>query len=367
MRTERETTICPSEITATSLVPPPTSRTMRPTGSAMGTPAPIAAAIDSSMRCTCRAPADRAASSTARRSTSVIPDGAHTTRRGCARRRSSTLAMKWRSIFSVTSKSAMTPWRSGRVAEIVAGVRPIIRCASAPTAGTSPVRSSIATTDGSDSTMPRPRTWTTVFAVPRSMAMSRTGRRARAERRTACPPSVLGAIAYRVPERGPGPRAASCNHVGMHWQVYLSGEIHPDWRERIAQGVAGAGLDLELTGPVTEHAASDDCGVAILGDEDRAFWKDHVGAGVNAIRTRTLLERADVVVVRFGEQYRQWNAAFDAGYAAALGKPLVTLHPEEHDHALKEVDRAALAVAREPEQVVEVLRYVLEGRLPARV
>jgi YtoQ family protein len=153
----------------------------------------------------------------------------------------------------------------------------------------------------------------------------------------------------------------------MRWQVYLSGEIHTDWRERIAQGVADAGLAVDITGPVTDHAASDDCGVAILGEEERPFWRDHVGAGVNAIRTRTLIERADVVVVRFGEQYRQWNAAFDAGYAAALGKPLVTVHPEAHDHALKEVDRAALAVAREPEQVVEVLRYVVDGRLAARV
>ena len=276
--------------------------------------------------------------------------------------------MKWRSIFSVTSKSAMTPWRSGRVAEIVAGVRPIIRCASAPTAWTSPERSSIATTDGSDSTMPRPRTCTTVFAVPRSIAMSRTGRSDHEDERR--PPGPLrwsGPFVYRVPERGAWPRPGPCKDVRMDWQIYLSGEIHTDWRERIAQGIAEAGLDVALTGPVTDHAASDDCGVAILGDEERPFWKDHVGAGVNAIRTRTLIERADVVVVRFGEQYRQWNAAFDAGYAAALGKPLVTLHPEEHDHALKEVDRAALAVAREPEQVVEVLRYVLEGRLPARV
>src|ERR671932_2002530 len=151
----------------------------------------------------------------------------------------------------------------------------------------------------------------------------------------------------------------------MTWQVYLSGEIHTDWRERVEQGAAE--LDVEFTGPVTDHAASDDCGAAILGPEETPFWRDHLGAGVNAIRTRTLLDAADVVVVRFGEQYRQWNAAFDAGFAAALGKPLITLHPEQHDHALKEVDRAALAVAREPEQVVEVLRYVLEGRLPARV
>jgi YtoQ family protein len=149
----------------------------------------------------------------------------------------------------------------------------------------------------------------------------------------------------------------------MGWEVYLAGEIHTDWRERIQAGARDAGLDVTFTAPVTDHAASDDGGVAILGAQDEPFWKDHVGAGVNAIRTRTLIERADVVVVRFAEQYRQWNAAFDAGFAAALGKPLITLHHEQHDHPLKEVDRAALAIAREPEQVVGVLRYVLQGSL----
>jgi YtoQ family protein len=153
----------------------------------------------------------------------------------------------------------------------------------------------------------------------------------------------------------------------MGLNVYLSGEIHTDWRERIERGAADAGLDAEFSSPVTDHAASDTVGSVILGGQERPFWNDNLGAGVNAIRTRTLLERADVVVVRFGEQYRQWNAAFDAGYAAALHKPLVTLHPEAHDHALKEVDRAALAVAREPEQVVDILRYVLHGLLPAAV
>ncbi len=144
--------------------------------------------------------------------------------------------------------------------------------------------------------------------------------------------------------------------------VYLSGEIHSDWRERIVRGAQG--LDVRFSAPVTDHSASDDCGAAILGEPAEQFWRDHLGAGVNAIRTGTLLRAADVVVVRFGEQYKQWNAAFDAGQAAALGKPLITLHPPEHDHALKEVDRAALAVAREPEQVVEILTYVLEGALP---
>ena len=148
------------------------------------------------------------------------------------------------------------------------------------------------------------------------------------------------------------------------WDVYLSGEIHSDWREQIAAGIEAAGLPVRLSAPVTDHAASDDAGAGTLGEEGEPFWRDHMGAGVNAIRTQTLIRAADVVVVRFGDRYRQWNAAFDAGYAAALGKPLVTLHDGEFDHALKEVDRAALATARDSGQVVDVLRYVIEGRLP---
>ena len=146
-------------------------------------------------------------------------------------------------------------------------------------------------------------------------------------------------------------------------KVYLSGEIHTDWREQIID--ACEGLDVSFDSPVTDHAASDDCGVAILGGEDDKYWHDHKGAMVNAIRTRKGIADADVVVVRFGEKYRQWNAAFDAGYAAALGKSLIVLQQPDHDHALKEVDAAALAVAREPAQVVQILQYVLTGKLPA--
>ena len=145
----------------------------------------------------------------------------------------------------------------------------------------------------------------------------------------------------------------------MQWNVYLSGEIHTDWRDRIAAGIREKALPVTLLAPVTDHPASDECGVAILGAEEQGFWKDHKGAGVNALRTRTLIERADVVVVRFGDKYRQWNAAFDAGYASALGKSIITLHDPALTHALKEVDRAALAVATEPEQVVEILDYVI--------
>jgi YtoQ family protein len=151
----------------------------------------------------------------------------------------------------------------------------------------------------------------------------------------------------------------------MTWDIYLSGEIHTEWRDEIADGAAARELPVSFSAPVTDHAASDDCGVTILGAEQNKFWHDRKGAGLNAIRTRTLIEQADVVVVRFGEKYKQWNAAFDAGYAAALGKPLVILHPPEHAHALKEVDEAASAVAETPEQVVQILDYVINGRLPA--
>jgi len=148
----------------------------------------------------------------------------------------------------------------------------------------------------------------------------------------------------------------------MTLNVYLSGEIHTDWREQIIEGAEG--LDVTFNSPVTDHGASDDCGVAILGAEDDKYWHDHKGAMVNAIRIRKGIAEADVVVVRFGEKYKQWNAAFDAGYAAALGKSLIILQQPEHDHALKEVDAAALAMAREPAQVVQILRYVLDGSLP---
>ncbi len=147
------------------------------------------------------------------------------------------------------------------------------------------------------------------------------------------------------------------------WTVYLSGEVHTGWREIIKEGAEKAGLPVRFLAPVTNHDASDNCGVDILGSESSSFWKDRKGASVNAIRTRTLIEKADVVVVRFGEKYKQWNAAFDAGYAAALGKAIITLHGPANGHALKEVDAAAMAVAGEPEQVVRLLNYAINGTL----
>lgn len=146
----------------------------------------------------------------------------------------------------------------------------------------------------------------------------------------------------------------------MSWTVYLSGEIHSDWREQIQRGVEGAGLDIRFTSAVTDHAASDAAGDMLM-DNDNAFWRDHQSSKVNLMRTKTLIEKADVVIVRFGDKYKQWNAAFDAGYCAALGKPYITLHGEEIIHPLKEVDAQALAWAKTPAQVVEVLKYVVAG------
>jgi YtoQ family protein len=143
----------------------------------------------------------------------------------------------------------------------------------------------------------------------------------------------------------------------MEWTVYLSGEIHTDWRKQLQDGCAARDLPVVFTSAVTDHPASDAAG-DVLGAEEKPFWRDHKSAKVNAIRTKNLLEACDIAVVRFGEQYRQWNAAFDAGYCAALGTPFITLHDEALIHPLKEVDAAALAWATSPEQIVDILVYV---------
>lgn len=146
----------------------------------------------------------------------------------------------------------------------------------------------------------------------------------------------------------------------MSFTVYLSGEIHTAWREEIAQGAQALGLDITFTSAVTDHEASDAAG-DMLGAQEQSFWRDHQSAKVNAIRTKTLIEQSDLVIVRFGDKYKQWNAAFDAGYCAALGKPYVTLHDEKIIHPLKEVDAAAMAWATTPAQVVEILRYTTQA------
>lgn len=144
----------------------------------------------------------------------------------------------------------------------------------------------------------------------------------------------------------------------MQWNVYLSGEIHTDWREQIMAGAAELNLPITFTSAVTNHAASDAAG-DLLGEEDKSFWRDHKSSKVNSIRTKTLIDSCDLAVIRFGDKYKQWNAAFDAGQCAALGKPYITLHAEDIIHPLKEVDGSAMAWATTPAQIVDILRYTV--------
>lgn len=144
----------------------------------------------------------------------------------------------------------------------------------------------------------------------------------------------------------------------MNWAVYLSGEIHTDWRQKIMQGAKEYNLPITFTSAVTEHEASDAAG-DVLRENDNPFWRDHQSSKVNSIRTKNLIQKCDIAIIRFGDKYKQWNAAFDAGACAALGKPYITLHADDIIHPLKEVDAAAMAWAQTPEQVVELLKYTV--------
>ena len=143
----------------------------------------------------------------------------------------------------------------------------------------------------------------------------------------------------------------------MKWKVYLSGEIHTNWREQIEEGCRNRRLEIEFYSANTDHDSSDAAG-DLLRENSSDFWRDHQSSKVNAIRTNTLIKQCDIGVVRFGDKYRQWNAAFDAGLLSALDKPYITLHSKELIHPLKEVDGAAMAWAETPEHVVELLSYV---------
>ena len=145
--------------------------------------------------------------------------------------------------------------------------------------------------------------------------------------------------------------------------VYLSGEIHSDWREEIIKLCNKEDLNIKFSSPNINHESSDNCGVEILGAEEKNFWKDNKGASINSIKTKKSIKDSDVVVVKFGEKYKQWNAAFDAGYASALNKSIIVIHGDEHQHALKEVDASASAVAKDQHQVVKILKYLLDESL----
>ncbi len=145
--------------------------------------------------------------------------------------------------------------------------------------------------------------------------------------------------------------------------VYLSGEIHTDWRQKIIKKTTEMGLEIDFNYPVLDHELSDDCGVKLLGLEEKKFWHDHKGAKLNALRNYNAIKKSDIVVVRFGAKYKQWNAAFDAGFAIASDIPLIVIHNEDDQHALKEVDASAMLVVDDPDKVSIALHYVVTGQL----
>tara|TARA_R110002167_G_scaffold91458_1_gene246015 strand:+ start:61511 stop:61954 length:444 start_codon:yes stop_codon:yes gene_type:complete len=144
----------------------------------------------------------------------------------------------------------------------------------------------------------------------------------------------------------------------MQWTIYLSGEIHTDWREQIITGCKAINLPVTFTSAVTVHEASDSAGDG-LGLENTPFWRDHKSAKVNAIRIKTLIQQCDFAIIRFGDKYKQWNAAFDAGYCAALSKPYITLHDDAIIHPLKEVDASAMAWATSVQQIIDIIKYTI--------
>ena len=149
----------------------------------------------------------------------------------------------------------------------------------------------------------------------------------------------------------------------MEITVYLSGEIHTEWRNEIINKSNELNLPIEFLSPNTNHELSDDVGVKILGKEDKKFWHDHKSAKINSIRTKNAIDRSDIVIVRFGEKYKQWNAAFDAGYASAMSKSLIIIHSDENQHALKEIDSVAQAVVKNVDEVIKILNYTCYSKI----
>ena len=146
-------------------------------------------------------------------------------------------------------------------------------------------------------------------------------------------------------------------------KVYLSGEIHTNWRDEIINKCNEENLEIEFSSPTTNHELSDNVGAQILGNEEKKIWHDNKSAKINAIKTRLSIEKSDIVIIRFGDKYKQWNAAFDAGYASALNKSLIIMHDENNQHALKEIDAAALAVIKNTNEIIKILNYTINGKI----
>ncbi|WP_026676268.1 YtoQ family protein [Fictibacillus gelatini] len=146
----------------------------------------------------------------------------------------------------------------------------------------------------------------------------------------------------------------------MELIVYLAGQIHDDWREKIKLKAEEMKLPLTFVGPMEDHDRSDNVGEEIIGKQPNPVLKDEAASSINNLRTEILLRKADVVIALFGEKYKQWNTAMDAATAIAMQKPLILIRPESLHHPLKELSNKAQVVVETPEQALKVLSYIFE-------
>ena len=142
--------------------------------------------------------------------------------------------------------------------------------------------------------------------------------------------------------------------------IYLAGEVHSAWRDDLRNLMSDRDLPVRFVGPQEEHDRSDDVGEDILGPQPSARFRDFAGASVNTLRTRVLLRQSDLAVAFFGDKYRQWNTAADAGAAVAVGIPLLLVRSPDLIHALKEVDAMATVTVETLEQAAEAIAYIFE-------
>lgn len=144
----------------------------------------------------------------------------------------------------------------------------------------------------------------------------------------------------------------------MNLTIYLAGQIHDPWREEIIEQAKQLNLPLTFVGPQTNHDLSDDIGEEILGQQPNDYYRDDAASDINNFRTEVLLQRADIVIAKFGEEYRQWNTAMDTATALTLQKPTIIIRPKSLIHPLKELSNKANVTVEKLEQALRVIQYV---------
>ena len=148
--------------------------------------------------------------------------------------------------------------------------------------------------------------------------------------------------------------------INMKLTVYLAGEIHTDWRNELQEKAEKAKLPLTFVSPQTNHDRSDNIGEEVLGKQPGNLYKDNAASDINNFRTSVTMQKADVVIALFGEQYRQWNTAMDASTAISLSKPTIIIRPESLIHPLKELSNKANVTVETVDQAIQVLQYIYE-------